>query len=151
MTTTGRAARNRIDTADVGQLETAVDVLRALDYRQGGGFSRDAVHVVKTVSLLLHWSAVPAVLRSRLLTVLAELHNLLGWTEFDIGHRTPATPVIPLAHAIRRTRVISWTSHVIRWTSHVIKRTTREISVQSRELSVQSRELRRQRPGSHRN
>ncbi|MFC3453028.1 hypothetical protein [Amycolatopsis speibonae] len=81
---------DRIETIDVECLESAVDVLRALDYRQGGAFSRDAVHVVKTVSRLLHWGAVPGALRSRLLTVLADLHNLLGWTEFDIGRRIPA-------------------------------------------------------------
>ncbi|MEU3627897.1 hypothetical protein BS329_20040 [Amycolatopsis coloradensis] len=90
MTTTGKNKPNRIGIADVERLETAIDVLRALDYRQGGAFSRDAVHVVKTVSLLLHWGAVPAALRSRLLTVHADLHNLLGWTEFDIGRRVPA-------------------------------------------------------------
>ncbi|AIG74592.1 Hypothetical protein AJAP_08445 [Amycolatopsis japonica] len=85
MTTTGR-----IGIADVECLENAVDTLRALDYRQGGAFSHDAVHVVKSVSLLLTWGAVPGGLRSRLLTVLADLHNLLGWTEFDIGRRVPA-------------------------------------------------------------
>ncbi|GAB3712410.1 hypothetical protein GCM10027598_18950 [Amycolatopsis oliviviridis] len=91
MTNTGNGEPpRRVGTADVECLENAVDVLRALDYRQGGAFCRDAVHVVKTVSLLLHWSAVPGALRSRLLTVLADLHNLLGWTEFDIGRRIPA-------------------------------------------------------------
>ncbi|MEV7551857.1 hypothetical protein AB0N89_19720 [Amycolatopsis sp. NPDC089917] len=91
MTNTGNGGSpRRVGTADVECLENAVDVLRALDYRQGGAFSRDAVHVVKTVSLLLHWGAVPGMLRARLLTVLADLHNLLGWTEFDIGRRIPA-------------------------------------------------------------
>ncbi|MFJ8913055.1 hypothetical protein [Amycolatopsis sp. NPDC102389] len=85
MTTTGR-----IGIAEVERLENAVDTLRALDYRQGGAFSHDAVRVVKSVSLLLNWGAVPAGLRPRLLTVLADLHNLLGWTEFDIGRRVPA-------------------------------------------------------------
>ncbi|KDN19154.1 hypothetical protein [Amycolatopsis rifamycinica] len=79
-----------IETTDVGELEAAVGVLRALDYRQGGGFCRDAVRVVKTASLLLHWGTVPGPLRARLHTVLADVHNLLGWTEFDIGHAVPA-------------------------------------------------------------
>ncbi|MET8852783.1 hypothetical protein [Amycolatopsis sp. NPDC004625] len=79
-----------IESADVADLEAAVGVLRALDYRQGGGFCRDAVRVVKTASLLLHWGAVPDRLRARLNTVLADVHNLLGWTEFDIGHPVPA-------------------------------------------------------------
>ncbi|MGW3962473.1 hypothetical protein ACWED2_21820 [Amycolatopsis sp. NPDC005003] len=74
-----------IEDTDVAQLEAAVGTLRALDYRQGGGFCRDAVRVVKTASLLLHWGTVPDPLRSRLHTVLADVHNLLGWTEFDIG------------------------------------------------------------------
>jgi hypothetical protein len=80
----------RIETTDVEGLEAAVGVLRALDYRQGGGFCRDAVRVVKTASLLLHWGTVPDPLRARLFTVLADVHNLLGWTEFDIGHGDPA-------------------------------------------------------------
>ncbi|HET6708587.1 hypothetical protein [Amycolatopsis sp.] len=79
-----------IETTDVAELEAAVGVLRALDYRQGGGFCRDAVRVVKTASLLLHWGTVPDPLRARLYTVLADVHNLLGWTEFDIGHAEPA-------------------------------------------------------------
>ncbi|SED43400.1 hypothetical protein SAMN04489727_7853 [Amycolatopsis tolypomycina] len=79
-----------IETTDVAELEAAVGVLRALDYRQGGGFCRDAVRVVKTASLLLHWGTVPDPLRARLYTVLADVHNLLGWTEFDIGRGEPA-------------------------------------------------------------
>lgn len=79
-----------IESSDVAELEAAVGVLRALDYRQGGGFCRDAVRVVKTASVLLHWGTVPDRLRARLYTVLADVHNLLGWTEFDIGHGEPA-------------------------------------------------------------
>ncbi|MDX3192586.1 hypothetical protein PV458_29600 [Streptomyces sp. MN03-5084-2B] len=79
-----------IENTDVAELEAAVGVLRALDYRQGGGFCRDAVRVVKTASLLLNWGTVPDPLRARLCTVLADVHNLLGWTEFDIGHGEPA-------------------------------------------------------------
>ncbi|MFK0249168.1 hypothetical protein ACIQUM_31100 [Amycolatopsis azurea] len=91
MTSTGNGdPPHQAGTVGVEGLENAVDVLRALDYRQGGAFCRDAVHVVKTVSLLLHWGTVPGALRARLLTVLADLHNLLGWTEFDIGRRAPA-------------------------------------------------------------
>ncbi|EME58567.1 hypothetical protein [Amycolatopsis decaplanina] len=92
MTTTGKdeSRDHVIGTEDVECLENAVDVLRALDYRQGGAFSRDAVHVVKKAGLLLNWGTVSGALRSRLLTVLADLHNLLGWTEFDIGRPIPA-------------------------------------------------------------
>ncbi|MEU4247062.1 hypothetical protein AB0F15_06590 [Amycolatopsis sp. NPDC026612] len=79
-----------IEPTDVAELEAAVGVLRALDYRQGGGFCRDAVRVVKTASLLLRWGRVPDALRARLYAVLADVHNLLGWTEFDIGHGEPA-------------------------------------------------------------
>ncbi|GHG12547.1 MULTISPECIES: hypothetical protein [Amycolatopsis] len=79
-----------IESTDVAELEAAVGVLRALDYRQGGGFCRDAVRVVKTASLLLHWGTVSDPLRARLYTVLADVHNLLGWTEFDIGRGEPA-------------------------------------------------------------
>jgi hypothetical protein len=92
VTTTGDGAplAINIETTDVAELEAAVGVLRALDYRQGGGFCRDAVRVVKTASLLLHWGTVPEPLRARLGTVLADVHNLLGWTEFDVGRAEPA-------------------------------------------------------------
>ncbi|WP_410645593.1 tetratricopeptide repeat protein [Amycolatopsis sp. lyj-346] len=93
MTTTtgeGEPLPISIETTDVGELEAAVGVLRALDYRQGGGFCRDAVRVVKTASFLLHCGTVPDPLRARLYTVLADVHNLLGWTEFDIGRGEPA-------------------------------------------------------------
>ncbi|WP_103350763.1 hypothetical protein [Amycolatopsis sp. CA-128772] len=90
MTGDGGSLPIGIETADVAELEAAVGVLRALDYRQGGGFCRDAVRVVKTASLLLHWGTVPDRLRARLHTVLADVHNLLGWTEFDTGHPVPA-------------------------------------------------------------
>ncbi|MEV6829553.1 hypothetical protein [Amycolatopsis sp. NPDC051102] len=90
MTGTGGSLPISLETADIADLEAAVGVLRALDYRQGGGFCRDAVRVVKTASLLLHWGTVPGRLRARLHTVLADVHNLLGWTEFDIGHPVPA-------------------------------------------------------------
>ncbi|WP_249026678.1 hypothetical protein [Amycolatopsis pretoriensis] len=36
--------------------------------------------------MLLRWASVPDVLRPRLCTVLADIHNLLGWIEFDAGH-----------------------------------------------------------------
>ncbi|WP_341865658.1 hypothetical protein [Amycolatopsis regifaucium] len=74
----------------MARLESAVEVLRAVDYRQGGGFCRDTVDILKTVGLLLRWSSVPDSLRPRLLTVLADVHNLLGWTEFDTGRPASA-------------------------------------------------------------
>ncbi|MFE0021977.1 hypothetical protein [Amycolatopsis sp. NPDC059021] len=76
----------RVDTADIDDLEAAVGTFRALDYRLGGGYCRDALRVLKTSGRLLRRGLVPEHLRARLCTALADTHNLLGWTEFDAGN-----------------------------------------------------------------
>ncbi|MFD9893774.1 hypothetical protein ACFWY9_30880 [Amycolatopsis sp. NPDC059027] len=76
----------RVDTADIEDLEAAVETFRALDYRLGGGYCRDALRVLKTSGRLLRRGMVPEHLRARLCTVLADTENLLGWTEFDAGN-----------------------------------------------------------------
>lgn len=75
----------RIGTSDVEQLESQTRSLRSVDYRHGGGACRDAVVVrIYWAQQLLAAEASDAV-RSRLLTAVADLHNLAGWTSFDCG------------------------------------------------------------------
>jgi tetratricopeptide (TPR) repeat protein len=71
--------------SDVEQLESQTHSLRSVDYQYGGGACRDAVVVrIYWAQQLLAASASEAV-RSRLLSAVADLHNLAGWTSFDSG------------------------------------------------------------------
>ncbi|MBI3685781.1 MAG: transcriptional regulator [Actinobacteria bacterium] len=74
-----------IGMRDVEHVETLTAAMRALDYRYGGGACRDAVaaHVRWTQQLLTASCADRT--RTRLHRALADLHNLAGWTSFDVG------------------------------------------------------------------
>ncbi|MFI6100241.1 hypothetical protein ACIA8G_32245 [Lentzea sp. NPDC051213] len=75
----------RIGTSDVEQLESQTHSLRSVDYQYGGGACRDAVVVrIYWAQQLLAAEASEAV-RARLLSAVADLHNLAGWTSFDSG------------------------------------------------------------------
>lgn len=75
----------RIGTSDVEQLESQTRSLRSVDYQYGGGACRDAVVVrIYWAEQLLAAEATDAV-RARLLSAVADLHNLAGWTSFDSG------------------------------------------------------------------
>ncbi|GAA4548253.1 hypothetical protein [Amycolatopsis samaneae] len=80
----------RVDAGAIDDLEAAVGTFRALDYRLGGGYCRDALRVLKVSGRLLRRGMVPEQLRARLCTALADTHNLLGWTEFDAGNARAA-------------------------------------------------------------
>lgn len=75
----------RIGMSDVEQLEAQTHSLRSVDYQYGGGACRDAVVVrIYWAQQLLAAAATDAV-RARLLSAVADLHNLAGWTSFDSG------------------------------------------------------------------
>jgi tetratricopeptide (TPR) repeat protein len=76
---------SRIGMSDVEQLESQTRSLRSVDYQYGGGACRDAVVVrIYWAQQLLAAEASDAV-RARLLSAVADLHNLAGWTSFDCG------------------------------------------------------------------
>ncbi|WP_329787104.1 hypothetical protein V1227_19825 [Lentzea sp. DG1S-22] len=76
---------SRIGASDVEQLESQTRSLRSVDYRYGGEACRDAVVVrIYWAQQLLTAEASDAV-RARLLSAVADLHNLAGWTSFDSG------------------------------------------------------------------
>ena len=77
--------RRTVTTADVEQLEKLARTWRGEDYRYGGGSCRDAIigHLNSTATLLATPSTEPV--RIALRVVLADLHNLAGWTCFDSG------------------------------------------------------------------
>jgi transcriptional regulator with XRE-family HTH domain/tetratricopeptide (TPR) repeat protein len=77
---------NRIGMTDVRQIQAATTALRSLDYQYGGGFCRDAVVAqLSWARQLVNARPGSEDVRNRLLTALADLHNLAGWTSFDTG------------------------------------------------------------------
>jgi tetratricopeptide (TPR) repeat protein len=80
----------RIGMSDVHQVESITGVMRAMDYRYGGGACRDAVVAQIAWAQQLLGSRHAADVRERLHLALADLHNLAGWTSFDVGLYSPA-------------------------------------------------------------
>jgi transcriptional regulator with XRE-family HTH domain len=86
----GTPTPHRVGPSDVIQVESITSVMRALDYRYGGGACRDAVAAqVRWTQRLLTTDYTDDVGR-RLHLALADLHNLAGWTSFDVGLYSPA-------------------------------------------------------------
>ncbi|MEO3807503.1 helix-turn-helix transcriptional regulator [Sphaerisporangium sp. B11E5] len=82
---TGTPVPLRIGEAEVEQVETVTEALRALDYRYGGGACRDAVVAQLAWSQNLLRADCSEQVRHRLHRALADQHNLAGWTSFDTG------------------------------------------------------------------
>src|SRR3954452_10254590 len=78
-------APGRIGMTDVRQVEAATRALRSLDYQYGGGFCRDAVVAQLSWGQQMLGASATDVVKQRLHIALADLHNLAGWTSFDIG------------------------------------------------------------------
>jgi transcriptional regulator with XRE-family HTH domain len=78
-------APGRIGMTDVRQVEAATRALRSLDYQYGGGFCRDAVVAQLSWGQQMLNSSGADVVKQRLHVALADLHNLAGWTSFDVG------------------------------------------------------------------
>jgi transcriptional regulator with XRE-family HTH domain len=78
-------APGRIGMTDVRQVEAATRALRTLDYQYGGGFCRDAVVAQLSWGQQMLNASGTDVVRQRLHVALADLHNLAGWTSFDVG------------------------------------------------------------------
>ncbi|MFJ8582797.1 helix-turn-helix domain-containing protein [Micromonospora sp. NPDC093277] len=70
---------------DVEQIEALTAAMRALDYRHGGGACRDAVAAQVCWAQQLLGATCDDRTRLRLHLALADLHNLAGWTSFDVG------------------------------------------------------------------
>ncbi len=75
----------RVGEADIDRLEGVIAALRARDYREGGGSCRELLQVLEPYSAALQRGMMPESLSRRLAGVVADLHNLMGWTDFDSG------------------------------------------------------------------
>jgi tetratricopeptide (TPR) repeat protein len=73
----------RVGLADVRRLEDVVAELRALDYRYGGGACGAAVESRLPAAVALLDGVAKAGVLARLCTVVGDLYNLAGWTNFD--------------------------------------------------------------------
>jgi hypothetical protein len=87
----GRAtAARRIGTADVARIRAVTALYRSLDYEVGGGaIRRDVNRFAHVVTTLLNHGDAGAV-REPLLTAVAEVRQLAGWTAFDAGRHADA-------------------------------------------------------------
>ncbi len=75
----------RVGQADIDRLEGVIGTLRARDYREGGGACRELLRVLEPYGVALRRGMMSEALARRLAGVVADLHNLVGWTEFDSG------------------------------------------------------------------
>lgn len=78
-------APSHIGMCDVEHVEALTAAMRALDYRHGGGACRDAVAAQVRWTQQLLAAACSDEVRGRMNRALADLHNLAGWTSFDVG------------------------------------------------------------------
>lgn len=75
---------SRVGLSDVRQIEASTKALRGLDYQYGGGACRDAVVAQLSWAQRMLEAQTADTVRPRLFTAVADLHNLAGWTSFDI-------------------------------------------------------------------
>jgi transcriptional regulator with XRE-family HTH domain len=80
----------RVGLVDVVQIEQITAVMRLLDAQYGGGACRDAVTAQARWAQQLLAADYTVDVGTRLHLALADLHNLAGWTSFDVGLFTPA-------------------------------------------------------------
>jgi tetratricopeptide (TPR) repeat protein len=76
---------DRIGDGDVANLEHLTRVLRAVDYQNGGGACREAVIAQTAHARAMMRSDCTDEVRRRVQLAVADLHNLAGWTSFDVG------------------------------------------------------------------
>jgi transcriptional regulator with XRE-family HTH domain len=75
----------RIGMSDVAQLEAVTRSLRMIDYEHGGGACRDAVIAQVGWAQQFLCADYSTSVGHRLQLALGDLHNLAGWTSFDVG------------------------------------------------------------------
>lgn len=81
----------RVGEPDIEVLRTMAATLRGLDNRLGGGAVRDvAARYLATEARPLLSGTMTTNIRRQLLSVLAELAHLAGWTAYDTGMHGPA-------------------------------------------------------------
>jgi tetratricopeptide (TPR) repeat protein len=88
---------DRIGVSDAQNLEHLTRILRAVDYQHGGGACREAVLAQSDYARAMLSSICSDEVRRRVALAVADLHNLAGWTSFDVGHYSSARRNFALA------------------------------------------------------
>ncbi|HET9116586.1 MAG TPA: transcriptional regulator, partial [Pseudonocardiaceae bacterium] len=78
-------APGRVGVSDVERIEDTTRAFRALDYQYGGGACHDAVVSYLPWGVRMLAGDATSLVMDRLCVAVANLHNLAGWTSFDIG------------------------------------------------------------------
>src|SRR5256714_776258 len=78
-------APGRVGRSDVERIEDTTRALRALDYQYGGGACQAAVVGYLPWGRRMLAGDATSLVMDRLCVAVADLHNLAGWTSFDIG------------------------------------------------------------------
>ncbi len=79
-----------VGVADITRLASVTSQLRSLDYEHGGGACRDATLAQLAWAQQLLRAEVSEEAQRPLHVAVAELHQLAGWTSFDVGMIGPA-------------------------------------------------------------
>ncbi|MFF7941570.1 helix-turn-helix domain-containing protein [Nocardia gamkensis] len=96
-------APTRIGQSDVDRIRALTAAMRAIDYRHGGGACRDAIAAQVRWSQQLLNAEGRDQTKAQLRSALADLHNLAGWTSFDVGMYSPARKHFGRALELSRT------------------------------------------------
>ncbi|MCY1141478.1 transcriptional regulator [Actinoplanes sp. Pm04-4] len=75
----------RVGHSDIDNLEHLTRILRAVDYQHGGGACREAVLAQTDYARSMLGSRCSDEVRRHLCLATADLHNLAGWSSFDVG------------------------------------------------------------------
>ncbi|GAA4895927.1 helix-turn-helix transcriptional regulator [Streptomonospora salina] len=75
----------RVEDADVEHLEAMTEIVRAADYRYGGGVAMDAIAAYLERARRYTQAEGDPDVSHRLRVALADLYNLAGWSAFDTG------------------------------------------------------------------
>lgn len=93
----------RLATSDIARIEATTRDFRAVDHQYGGGACYDALVAFLAWGRRLLGVDASDVVTSRLHVALADLHNLAGWTAFDIGRLDAAGTHLDRAFALARS------------------------------------------------
>jgi tetratricopeptide (TPR) repeat protein len=93
----------RLGIVDIARIEATTRDFRAVDHQYGGGACHDAVVAFLSWSQRLLGIEATDAVTDRLHVALADLHNLAGWTAFDINRLDAAGTHLDQALMLART------------------------------------------------
>lgn len=126
-----RPGRESVSLAQVDAIASHVDALRRLDDRHGGGALslRYVSAELRSVIDLAEYASFDARAGAQLLSIVADLAQLLGWLHFDSGHCGPSQRYLLLSIGVcralkdgdRAANVIGMLSYVSSFAGHGVQ------------------------------